>query len=97
MSNKSEPWTTEELNSSPANYNCEILLSDVNKNDIKLNELPSDSHIVEYSDAEGNHIDICRSSKMASIFDLYYDKFGDHIYRIEHSNGRISPRNWKRS
>jgi hypothetical protein len=68
----------------------------VNRDDINLNELPSDAHIVEYSDNDGNHIDICRSSKMVTVFDLYYDRFGNHIYKIEHSNGKINPRNWKR-
>ena len=96
MSNKSEPWTTEELNSLPSNYHCEILLSDVNRDDINLNELPTDAHIVEYSDNDGNRIDICRSSKMVTVFDLYYDRFGNHIYKIGHSNGKINPRNWKR-
>ena len=96
MSNKSEPWMTEELNTLPSNYHCEILLSDVNRDDINLNELPSDAHIVEYSDTEGTRIDFCRSSKMVTVFDLYYDRFGNHIYKIEHSNGKINPRNWKR-
>lgn len=96
MKNKAEPWTTGEVNTLPSEYQCEIILRNVERKDINCKELPSDSYIVEYNDTKGKQIDICRSQKLVMVFDLYYDKFGNHIDKIEQSNGRISPRNWKR-
>jgi hypothetical protein len=31
---------------------------------------------------------------MANIFDMYWDKFGDALKKIEWADGRVNPRLW---
>jgi len=38
--------------------------------------------------------DLCRSSKMSNVFDLYYDRFGSGLKQIEMGYGRKNPKLW---
>jgi hypothetical protein len=87
-------WTEEEKKSVPSQYNCELLFHNANDEQLKNPELPSDAYIVEYNTDSGSFIDLCRSSKMSNIFDLYYDKVGNNIRRIDFGYGRMNPRLW---
>lgn len=87
-------WTEEEQQTLPRQYNCEILFHNVKKEEIENPDLPSDTYIVEYDTEKGKIIDLCRSLKSSNIFDLYYDKWGNNIRRIEYGYGRLNPRLW---
>lgn len=87
-------WTEEERKSVPPQYNCELLFHNANEEQLRNPELPSDAYIVEYGNETEKFIDLCRSSKMSNIFDLYYDKVGNNIRRIDFGYGRTNPRLW---
>lgn len=89
-----EPWSTEEQNTTPFSYRCEILFTNVTDTSVDNNSLPSDSYLVYYKDTEGNKLDICRSARMVNIFDLYYDRFGLALKRIDYTKGRMNPKIW---
>lgn len=90
----SEPWSVSEKETIPLSYKCEILFSDVASDVANNQTLPSDSYLVYYSDKEGKKVDICRASRMVDIFDLYYDRFGGTIRRIDYTKGRMNPKIW---
>lgn len=87
-------WSEEEKKTLPVQYNCELLFHNVSKEQIENPDLPSDAYIVEYITEKGEHVDLCRSSKMANIFDLYYDKIGNNIRKIDFGYGRVNPKLW---
>lgn len=87
-----EPWSSSEKEAIPTSYRCELLFT--NTLDVDTYALPSDSYLIYYKDKEGEKVDICRAARMADIFDLYYDRFGAVIEKIDYSNGRVSPRIW---
>jgi hypothetical protein len=97
MSEFAEPWTTIEVESLPLSYSCELLFANSSIDEANTGSLPSDSYLVYYQDKEGTKIDICRAPKMVNIFDLYYDRFGSSIKKIDYSMGRVNPRVWKQS
>lgn len=88
-----EPWSLPEREAIPPSYKCELLFNNVLN--VNTYELPSDSYLIYYRDKEGEKVDICRAARMIDIFDLYYDRFGGVIQKIEYSNGRVNPRNWR--
>ena len=90
-----EPWSSSEKETVPTSYRCELLFT--NTLDVNTYDLPSDSYLIYYKDKEGEKIDICRAARMADIFDLYYDRFGGVIKKIDYSNGRVSPRIWRQN
>lgn len=87
-------WTEEEKLNIPRQYNCQILSHKVTDDQIKDPELPSDAYVVHVEGDDGTFYDLCRSSKMANVFDLYYDKFGNNIRKIDFAYGRQNPRLW---
>lgn len=89
-----EPWTLEEQNTLPLSYKCEVLFTNVTDVSVDNNSLPTDSYLVYYKDSEGNKLDICRAARMVNIFDLYYDRFGLSLKRIDYTKGRKNPRIW---
>lgn len=92
--NYSEPWTTEEKNTLPLSYKCEVLFTDVTDDSVNNNNLPSDSYLIYYKDSGGSKLDICRAARMVNIFDLYYDRFGSSLKRIDYTKGRANPKVW---
>jgi hypothetical protein len=87
-------WTEEEKLNIPIQYNCELLFHKVNEDQIKNPDLPSDAYVVQVESDNESFYDLCRSSKMSNIFDLYYDKFGNNIRKIDFAYGRLNPRVW---
>jgi hypothetical protein len=87
-------WTTEEINTVPQQYNCQLLQHKVPVDQIENPELPTDAYVVMYQTKEETIYDLCRSSKMTNIFDLYYDRFGSGLLKIELGYGRKSPKLW---
>jgi hypothetical protein len=90
-----EPWSLPEQEAVPTSYRCELLF--INTLDVNTYALPSDSYLIYYKDKEGEKVDICRAARMVDIFDLYYDRFGGVIEKIDYSNGRVSPRIWRQN
>lgn len=87
-------WSDEERSSIAKQYNCEILIHNAKKEEINNPNFPSDVYIVKYLTDKGEFIDLCRSSKMSNIFDMYYDKIGNNIRKIDFGYGRVSPKLW---
>lgn len=89
-----EVWSNQERETSKSLYGCEILQEKCTKEDAKNKQLPIDSYLVTYAIDENIFQDIVRTSKRVSVFDMYYDKFGNCLKSIEWTNGKISPRLW---
>jgi hypothetical protein len=90
-----EPWSLSEKETILSSYRCELLFT--NAVEVNTFSLPSDSYLIYYKDKEGEKVDICRAAKMVDIFDLYYDRFGAVIKKIDYSKGRVSPRVWRQN
>jgi hypothetical protein len=92
----SDFWTSEEKNSAKSLYGCEILKQNCTLEEAKTKDAPTDAYIISYFVNGKLCHDLTRSGgKMVSIFDMYYDKFGNNIKSITWGNGKIFPRNWK--
>ena len=89
-----EVWSNQERETSKSLYGCEILQEKCIKEDAKNKQLPVDSYLVTYAIDENTFHDIVRTSKRVSVFDMYYDKFGNCLKSIEWTDGKISPRLW---
>lgn len=88
-------WSEDERKTLPKQYNCELLFHNAEESQIMSLDLPSDAYIVEYTTDKGEFKDLCRSSKMSNIFDLYYDKIGtNNIRKIDFGYGRVNPKLW---
>tara|TARA_R110000868_G_C10730575_1_gene751550 strand:+ start:555 stop:917 length:363 start_codon:yes stop_codon:yes gene_type:complete len=75
-------------------YGCDILKHKCTLEEAKDKNVPSDSFVVTYYDNGQICYDLTRSSRMVSVFDMYYDTFGNGISNIEWGYGTINPRNW---
>ena len=89
-----EVWSNQERETSKSLYGCEILQERCKKEDSKNTQLPIDSYLITYMIDENICHDIVRTSKRVSVFDMYYDKFGNCLKSIEWTDGKISPRLW---
>lgn len=87
-------WTDEEQKTVPPGYNCELLVHNATEEQIKNTNLPTDTYLINYTSKDGPMTDLCRSTKMSNIFDLYYDKIGNNIHKIDFGYGKISPKLW---
>lgn len=87
-------WSPEEMNKLPEKYNCELLSHNITQEQLMNPELPTDTYFIQYDTEEGTIMDLCRSSKMANIFDMYYDKVGNNIRKIDFAYGRKNPKLW---
>lgn len=89
------PWSEEEKLSFPPQYGCQILLSDTTEAKVKDPSFPTDAYIVFYEENNKSYMDLCRTRKLVSLFDMYYDKFGPNsIKKIEFGHGRKNPKLW---
>ena len=89
-----EVWSNQERETSKSLYGCEILQERCKKEDSKNTQLPIDSYLITYMIDENICHDIVRTSKRVSVFDMYYDKFGNCLKSIEWTDGKINPRLW---
>ena len=87
-------WSNQEKESSKSRYGCEILQEKCAKEDAKNKQLPIESYLVTYVIDENIFHDIVKTSKRVSVFDMYYDKFGNCLKSIEWTDGRVSSRLW---
>ena len=84
----------EEDKIHPAAYSCQILLENTTLEKANDKSFPTDAYLVWYN-VDGNELlDVTRSSKKVNIFDMYYDKYGKNLKRIEYGYGGINPAQW---
>ena len=84
----------EENKIDPSDYSCQVLLENTTLEKANDKSLPSDGYLVWYN-VDGNELlDVTRSGKQANVFDLYYDKYGKELKRIEWGFGTINPSQW---
>lgn len=94
-SNMAINWTDEEKESLKRR---EVIIHKQNVKEEHLNDrdLPTDIHIVEYSQSGFPHSDAVRAGRMCDIFDAYYDKLketgGGCVTRIKSGYGSIKPK-----
>ena len=75
-------------------YSCHVLLENTTLEKSDDKSFPTDAYRVWYN-VDGNEVlDVTRSSKQANIFDMYYDKYGKDLKRIEYGSGTINPAQW---
>ena len=84
----------EENKIDPSDYSCQILLEKTTLEKANDKSLPSDGYLVWYNVERSELLDVTRSGKMANVFDLYYDKYGKELKRIEWGYGTINPAMW---
>ena len=75
-------------------YSCQILLENTTLEKANDKSLPSDGYLVWYNVDGKELLDVTRSGKQANVFDLYYDKYGKELKRIEWGFGTINPSQW---
>ena len=84
----------EENKIDPSDYSCQVLLETTTLEKANDKSLPTDGYLVWYN-VDGNELlDVTRSGKQANVFDLYYDKYGKELKRIEWGFGTINPSQW---
>ena len=76
-----------------------IFKQNVREQDLDDRGMPTDIHIVEYSQGGLPYSDIVRAGKMSDIFDAYYDKLkesgGGVVTAIKSGFGTIKPKLWQ--
>jgi hypothetical protein len=84
-----------ESNKNPSSYGCEILLEKTTLEKANNPSFPNDACLIWYLVDDIEYVDLCRTSKRTSLFDMYYDKYGSgSIQRIDFGYGKTSPRLW---
>ena len=85
----------EEVKFNPADYWCEIVLEKTTQEKALDRKLPTDAFNVTYIEGNAEHLDVTRSEKMANVFDMYYDRYGQGVVqKIEYGHGTIRPNLW---
>ena len=82
-------FTIDDLRTSE----CIILEQGINPDEFVHNELPTDSHLIEYMIGGDTFVDVVRAYKKADIFDIYYDKIYaiGKIISINSGFGKVKP------
>ncbi len=82
-------FTTEDLRTT----DCKILEQGINPNEFQHNELPTDSHLIEYMIGGDTFVDVVRAYKKSDIFDMYYDKISaiGRVVSINAGFGKVKP------
>ena len=84
----------EEVKLDPSAYSCQVLLENTTLAKANDKTLPRDAYLVWYN-MEGNELlDVTRSGKQSNVFDMYYDKYGKDLKRIEWGYGTVNPTQW---
>ena len=82
-------------NISASEYGCEILLEKTTLERANDKSYPSDAYLIWYKVDGETYIDLCRTTKRVTLFDLYYDKYGPgSVQRIDFGYGRVNPKLW---
>ena len=69
----------------------QIVEEDINPDSFDDRKLPSDTHLITFTNADGNQqVDAVRAYTMVDIFDVYYDKKAT-VQKIQAGYGRIMP------
>ena len=89
---KAEP--PKKIEKTTDQYSCQIVLEKTTPDKANDKLLPSDAFNVTYIVDGKEHLDVTRSEKMANVFDMYYDKYGKDLKRIEWGFGTINPLQW---
>ena len=85
----------EERSVVPAQYRCDILLEKTTLEKVRDPSFPMDAYLIWYLDEGKEHIDLCRTQKISSLFDMYYDKYGPgSVQKIDFGYGRTNPKVW---
>lgn len=87
-------WSQQEKELFKSQYGCDVLKQNCTLEEAKDANTPSDAFIVSYEMNGKICYDLTRSSKMVSIFDMYYDKLGPVVRKIDWGYGTINPKNW---
>lgn len=88
-------WSLEEKNNIPPKYGCQILLENTTVDAAKDASFPNDAYLIWYRVDGKTCIDLCRTKKQSSLFDMYYDKFGPNsVQKIDWGYGRVNPKLW---
>ena len=94
---KTEKQVSEEIPESSikaSDYSCIILLERTTEEKAQDKSFPTDAYMVRYVVDGTQHLDVTRCYKMVNIFDMYYDKYGKELKRIEWGYGTINPSQW---
>ena len=79
----------------------EVIIHQQNVREENLDDrgLPTDIHVVEYSQDGKPYSDIVRAAKMSDIFDAYYDRLklmgGGVVTSIKSGYGTVKPKLWQ--
>ena len=84
----------EESKIKPEDYSCQVLLENTTLEKANDKSFPSDGYLVWYNIEGKELLDVTRSGKMSNAFDMYYDKYGKELKRIEWGFGTINPSQW---
>ena len=68
-----------------------VLHQDCDRALAKNKELPRDSYLVGYLDNKDKKFDIVQAGSQVSIFDEYYDKYGN-VLSINWTDGTVNPK-----
>lgn len=71
-----------------------IFEQNIDRSNFDDRELPTDTHLVEYTVGETLYVDTVRAYKSVDIFDFYYDKInplGGVIQSITNGYGKVKP------
>ena len=85
----------EEVKFNPSDYWCDIILEKTTKEKAEDRSLPTDAFNVTYMVEGTEHLDVTRSEKMANVFDMYYDRYGQgSVKQIDYGHGTVNPGQW---
>ena len=62
-----------------AEYGCEVLLENTTIDKALDVNFPTDAYIVRYKLDDKDCIDLTRTGKLTSLFDMYYDTHGKNV------------------
>ncbi len=60
----------------------------------KNKALPNNAYLVTYKVNDELKYDVVQSSKVADIFDEYYDKYKKNLIFIKQTEGTVNPKLW---
>ena len=83
----------EEVKFNPSDYWCDIILEKTTKEKAEDRSLPTDAFNVTYVVEGETRLDVTRSEKMANVFDMYYDRYGN-VKKIDYGHGTVNPSQW---
>ena len=90
---KAEP--PKKIEKTTDQYSCQIVLEKTTVEKAEDRNLPTDAFNVKYTVEGKDHLDVTRSEKMANVFDMYYDRYGQgSVKKIDYGHGTVNPNQW---